>query len=68
MYIKTSIKGELIQADSIYLSTTKIEDKSDTVYSFIETPTGEIKLIKTGNQDSQSNPNQTTQSKSTNIC
>lgn len=48
MYIKTSINGELIQVDSIYLSTTKMEDSSDTMYSIVETPEGEIKIIKYG--------------------
>lgn len=48
MYIKTSINGEPIEVGSIYLSTTKMEDNSDTVYSLIETPAGEIKVIKYG--------------------
>lgn len=48
MYIKTSINGEPIEVGSIYLSTTKMEDSSDTMYSLMETSTGEIKLIKYG--------------------
>lgn len=48
MYIQTSLKGEPIEVDCIYLSTTKIQDKLDNVYSIMETPTGEIKLIKYG--------------------
>lgn len=48
MYIKTSINSEPIEVDSIYLSTTKMENGSDTMYSLIETPEGEIKLIKYG--------------------
>ena len=48
MYIKTSINGEPIEVGSIYLSTTKMEDPSDTMYLLMETLTGEIKLIKYG--------------------
>ena len=48
MYIKTSINDEPIEVGSIYLSTTKMEDNSDTMYSLMETPTGEIKVIKYG--------------------
>ena len=48
MYIKTSINGEPIEVGSIYLSTAKMEDPSDTMYCLMETSTGEIKLIKYG--------------------
>ena len=48
MYIKTSINGEPIEVYSVYLSTTKMEDSSDTMYSLLETLEGEIKLIKYG--------------------
>ncbi len=48
MYIKTSINSEPIEVDSIYLSATKMENNSDTMYSLLETPEGEIKLIKYG--------------------
>ena len=48
MYIKTSINGEPIEVHSVYLSTTKMEDSSDTMYSLSETLEGEIKVIKYG--------------------
>ena len=56
MYIKTSINGEPIEVGSIYLSTTKMEDNSDTMYSLMETPTGEIKLIKYGKKNLSIHP------------
>ena len=48
MYTKTDNNTEPAEVYSIFFSLSKMEKNSDTVYSIVETPEGEIKLIKYG--------------------